>query len=147
VQGGQLTPGSAIWTWDGTDQSGRMVPPGAYTAVLTATTGALSSTVRTPLTVAAFGIATTPTTLVRGQNITVTAVSAEPLTASPQLTISQPGVATRVLTMILVSANTYRVTTRLSGATAARAGTLILKVSGTDAGHGVNIATSSLTLR
>ena len=140
-----LGAGSVVWPWTGLDDAGRPVAPGTYTAVLTAGNGIVSITSRTVLTVAAFKITVSPTTSSRGQNVTVTAVTAEPLRAAPRLTISQPGLAARSVAMVKVATNTYRVTTRLS--TGGSAGTLALKVSGTDAGGGINLATAAATLR
>jgi flagellar hook assembly protein FlgD len=137
--------GAQSWAWTGVTAAGATVPAGAYTAVLTVTNGTLSTTVRTPLTVAAFVTTVSPTTATRGHSITVTVVSAESLAASPKLTIRQPGVAARTVTMSRVAANTYRVTTRLSAS--GSAGKLSLTVSGTDTGHGVNTASTTLTLK
>ena len=75
----------------------------------------------------------------------MTAVSAEPLAATPRLTISQPGVAARTRADGEVATNTYRTTTRLSAS--GRSGTLRLKVTGIDAGRGTNVGTASVTLR
>ena len=140
-----LDPGAQQWAWDGRDAAGRTVAPGAYVSVVTAGNGAASITTRTALTVAAFRIITSPTKPVRGQTMTVTAVSAEPLAGNPRLTIRQPGVAARTVAMVKVAPNTFRVTVRLSSAGAA--GTLSRQVSATDAGRRVNVATSTLTLK
>jgi len=140
-----LGVGPVAWPWTGLDDAGRLVSPGTYTAVLTAGNGTVSITSRTVLTVAAFRITVSPTTASRGQNVTVTAVTAEPLRAAPRLTISQPGVSARSVALVKVATNTYRITTRLS--TGGSAGTLALKVSGTDAGGGINVATATATLR
>jgi len=140
-----LGAGSRSWVWTGLDAVGRPVAPGTYTAVVTAGNGSLATTTRTVLTVAAFRITVRPTVAIRGQNITVTAVSAEPLGSNPRLTISQPGVAARSVAMVKVATNTYRVTTRLSSS--GSAGTLTLKVAGTDTARGVNIAKTTIKLR
>jgi hypothetical protein len=140
-----MNPGTATWTWAGTTDAGRAVAPGAYTAVLTATNGVLTTSSRTALTVAAFRIVTSATTVTRGQSLTVTATSAEPLAARPRLTVSRPGVAAWSTAMTKVGTNLYRVTIVLSRTGVA--GTLTLKVTGTDPGHGINIATTRLPLR
>jgi gliding motility-associated-like protein len=140
-----LASGAQSWAWTGLNAAGASVPAGTYTAVLTVTNGTLSTTVRTPLTLAAFVTTVSPTTATRGHSITVTVVSAESLASAPKLTIRQPGVAARTVTMSRVAANTYRVTTRLSSS--GSAGKLSLTVSGTDTGHGVNTASTTLTLK
>jgi flagellar hook assembly protein FlgD len=133
------------WVWNGKNDGGAYVASGTYTATLTATNGVLSDTSRTTLTVAAFAISTATATAVRGQNIAVTVVSAEPLAAAPSLTIGQPGVAARTVTLSKAGANTWRVTTRLSPK--GSAGNLTLKVVGIDARKGSNVATAVVPLR
>jgi gliding motility-associated-like protein len=143
--GTTLAAGTWTWDWAGLDQAGRSLPPGVYTAVVTAGNGLASVQVRTVVMAAAFRISVSPSKAVRGRTITVTAVSAEPLTGRPTLTLGQPGAGSRTVTMTKVGTSTYRVTTRLSAA--GSAGTLSLVVTGTDPGHGINVATSSVTLR
>jgi hypothetical protein len=79
---------------------------------------------------------TTDTTPGRGQYLTITAVSAESLSASPRLFFYQPGHAGVSVTMTRVATGTYRAKIRLysSGST----GTLTLKVSGRDAARNLN---------
>ena len=145
VAGVALPAGALAWSWDGLDDTGRMVAPGTYTALLTAGNGVLSITSRTVLTVGAFKLTVSPTTASRGQNVTVTALSAEPLQAAPRLVINQPGLAARSLVMVKVATSTYRITTRL--AAGGSAGTLGLKVTATDVAGGSNVATTTVTLR
>ena len=66
----------------------------------------------------------------RGQTITVTVTSAEPLSASPRLSVYEPGVAAWSASLIRVSGSTYRATIMLR--TGGGSGTVSLKVSGTD---------------
>jgi hypothetical protein len=143
-KGASFAPRSIAWAWNGRDQQGRSVAPGTYTAVLSAGNGSVSVTTRTTLTVAAFEISATPTPLRRGQSITITATSAEPLAGAPRLTISQPGVKSRTVTMVK-RGTTWRITTKLNPG--GSAGTLTLKVTARDTAGGTNTATTGLTLK
>jgi flagellar hook assembly protein FlgD len=142
--GTAFAPRSIAWAWKGTDAQGRAVPAGTYTAVLTAGNGAVAVTSRTTLTVAAFGVTVSPTAPRRGQSITVTVVSAEPLSGPPRLTIGQRGIASRTVTMAKSGA-AWRVTTKLNAG--GSAGTLTLTVTGTDTGGGTNTTTTTLPLK
>jgi flagellar hook assembly protein FlgD len=142
--GASFAPRNISWAWNGRDQQGRLVAAGTYTAVLTAGNGSVSVTSRTALTVAAFDITVNPAAPRRGQSITVTATSAEALAAAPTLTISQPGVKARTVTMVKSGA-VWRITTKLNAG--GSTGTLTLKVTGRDTGGGTNTATTTLTLK
>ncbi|MBF6604898.1 MAG: hypothetical protein IVW53_04875 [Chloroflexi bacterium] len=83
------------------------------------------------------------TTPGRGQIITVTATSAGPLSANPRLTIVQPRLAARAVTMTKVSATTFRASIRL---VAGHTGTMFLIVSGRDRSGHVNSTTVRLPL-
>jgi hypothetical protein len=136
---------SLSMSWAGLNQAKALVPTGAYVAVLSVTNGNLTAVSRTPLTLAAFGITLGATTAKRGGSITVTALSAEPLSGSPKLTISQPGLASRTLTMVRSADGTWRVTTKLSAS--GHTGTLRLTVTGTDTHGGTNATTTTVLLR
>jgi flagellar hook assembly protein FlgD len=136
---------SVAWIWTGLDQSGEVVAPGRYSATVSATTGTLRASATIPLTVAAFAVTTSPSTAVQGRNLTVTAVSAEPLSGSVRLTVAQPGAAARTVLMTRIAPGTYRATIRLvSGGSA---GNVSLQVSGKDAHGGSNVATAGVALK
>ena len=140
-----LAVGPYDWMWDGRLATGAWAPRGRYVLKVVATDGTTSTT-RTSWVVAdAFGVAISPRPPVRGQLVTVTVTSSEPLRANARLRIVQPGVAARVVTMAHVSASVYRVVVRLSSA--GTAGTLSLVVSGTDLGGLVNVTTVRVPLR
>jgi hypothetical protein len=110
------------------------VPRGVYTSTVEATNGVLASVTRASVRADAFKISSSDATPGRGQSLTFTATTAEPLNASPKLLVYQPGVTTRTVTMTRVSTTSYRVTVRLSSA--GNAGTLKIRVNGYDAaGH------------
>jgi flagellar hook assembly protein FlgD len=124
-----LPPGAYAFEWNGRDQAGTVVAPGTYYSNVLATDGALSLRTKSPFTVGAFAVTSSDTTPARGQTITITAASAEPLGAALRLTILQPGVAPRVVTMTR-SGSSYRAAVALRRTT--RTGSLVLKVAGTD---------------
>lgn len=136
---------SVAWIWTGLDQSGLAVPVGRYFATVTAARGTFRASATTPLTAGAFAITTSPTAAVAGQNLTITALSAEPLSGSPRLTISQSGATARTMVMTRIGPNTWRVTIRL--ATVGRGGSVGLEVVGTDARGGSNVATTGVSLK
>ncbi|MBM4407903.1 MAG: hypothetical protein FJ038_04720 [Chloroflexi bacterium] len=131
--------------WDGRDQAGNLVPAGTYDSVLTVTNGVLTDVVRTRLTASAFALTPSVSTVVRGGSVTITAISAEPLKASPKLTYTRPGLAAQTVTMSKIKTGTYRLTIRLSNN--GGAGTMAFKVTGIDTRGGTNASTLSLPLR
>ncbi|HEY3071542.1 MAG TPA: FlgD immunoglobulin-like domain containing protein [Candidatus Limnocylindrales bacterium] len=129
-----LAAGSYAFNWSGRNQAGAYVPRGVYTSTVEATNGVLASVTRASVRADAFKISSSDATPGRGQSLTFTATTAEPLNASPKLLVYQPGVTTRTVTMTRVSTTSYRVTVRLSSA--GNAGTLKIRVNGYDAaGH------------
>ena len=127
-------PGTYAWTWTGRDAAGAYVASGAYTAAITATTADGTIAFRRTIWVGPFRITPSTTTLAVGRSVTVTIVSAEPLTRRPALTVTQPGLVPYVLATTAVSSSTYRVTfTPRPGP----AGTVVLRAYSIDTyGHG-----------
>ncbi len=134
-----LAAGMYAFTWKGTDQAGKILPRGRYAVTVAATNGTLGTSQKASVLLDAFRISTSATAAVparRGKTLTVTAVTAEPLRAAPRLRIAQPGLAAWAVTMTKVSSTTYRATITLR--TGGLAGTLDLRVSGTDTKGGSN---------
>jgi flagellar hook assembly protein FlgD len=115
--------------WNGRSDAGTYLPRGLYRSVVTATNGTLTSTLTAPFIQDMFKFTVSDTTPARGQAITVTVTSAEPLSKSPRLTITQPGRSPWAVTFKLVSGRTYRATIRLGSSST---GTLGLRASGYD---------------
>jgi len=134
-QAAPLAPGAYSFTWNGRDAAGNLVAPGTYYSNISASNGSLALRTRAPFVVDAFAISVSDTTPARGQAITISATSAEPLGASPRLVIAQPGTTARVVTMT-PSGSGYRATVTLRRTT--RTGSLVLTVSGTDLAGVVN---------
>jgi flagellar hook assembly protein FlgD len=131
-----LPPGSYDWTWDGRLPSGAWAPAGVYTSRVVATDGVNGVAQSAKVVVDAFRISLSDSTPGRGQLITFTVVTTEPLRAAPRLTITQPGRASLSVSTARLSTTTYRATLRLS--TAGGAGRLAVKVAGYDADGGYN---------
>ncbi len=131
-----LPAGSYTWTWDGRLASGAWAPAGVYTSRVVATDGVNSVMQAAKLAVNAFRVSLSDSTPARGQLVTATVVTTEPLRAAPRLTITQPGRAPVSVTATRLSASTYRATVRLSSA--GGTGALALKVTGYDADGGYN---------
>lgn len=128
-----LAAGSYAWYWNGRNDSGAYVPVGTYRSVVSATNGAQGATQSVSVLADAFRITVSDTTPARGQKITVTATTAEALSAAAKVRIYQPGVTAWTVTMSRVSTSVYRATITLK---AGSTGTLRIKVSGVDpAGH------------
>lgn len=139
-----LAPGVYSFAWDGRDATGALVAPGTYYSNVRATDGTLALRTRGPFTVGAFSIVSSVASPARGQSITVTAVSAEPLGAPPVLAIAQPGAAVRTVAMRPYGAG-YRVTVTLLRT--ALPGTATLTVTGVDTAGVSSTAAVALRIR
>lgn len=142
--GAPLGSGPYSLTWDGRDATGAVVAPGTYTSIVTATNGTVGATIRQTLTVDAFRITASTSTPRRGQRVTVTVVSAEPLSAVPRLRISQPGLAAWSVVLSPAGGSTYRATFTLRWG--GGSGTLRLTATGVDTAGGSNASALALPL-
>ncbi len=132
-----LAAGTHAFTWNGRNDVGAFVPRGTYRSVVTATDGTLSATQRVEVVAAAFKVVVSDTTPGRGQRLTVTATSAEPLDGSPKLRIYQPGISGWTVTMTKIGTRVYRARVTLKKSST---GTLRIRVKAPDR-NGVKQAT------
>lgn len=139
-----VAAGSYTWTWDGRLASGAWAPAGVYTSRVVATDGVFGATQAAKVAVNAFRVSLSDSTPARGQLITVTVVTTEPLRAAPRLTITQPGRAPMSVSTARLSASTYRALVRLSSA--GGTGALAIKVTGRDTGGGYNWSASAFPI-
>ncbi len=123
---------------------GTMLPVGVYRSVLQVSDGTLSASQSATFEMNAFRVSVSDTTPRRGQKITVTVVSAEPLADRPRLYVTQPGKATYSFRMKTVATRTYRTTFMVK--TGGKAGTLTLLVKQKDTGGGRNSSQLKLKL-
>ncbi|MEI7743652.1 MAG: FlgD immunoglobulin-like domain containing protein [Chloroflexota bacterium] len=140
-----MPAGPATWSWNGKLDDGTYAPRGTYRIVVGATNGTQASSLSTTVRADAFRVTSTTTAAKRGTTITITAVTAETLSTTPRVTVRQPGLAARVVTMTKVNATTWTATVVLQkGGTA---GTLALTVRALDTAGGVNSSILRMALQ
>ncbi len=124
---------------------GSMLPTGRYTSHVSATDGAVTWTQAAGFEMSAFSIRPSAASARRGKSITMTVVSAETLSSTPRLYVTQPGKAQWAVTMTKVSGLTYRATVTMKSGGAA--GTVTFKVSALDSGGRAQRSSKSLPLQ
>ena len=123
--------GSASFVFDGRRTDGTMLPPGRYTSFVSATDGTLTATQAAAFEADAFALKPSDTTPARGQSVTLSVTSAEPLSAkAPRAYIYEPGLAAWSVPLTKTGTYTYKTTVVLKKG--GSAGTLTIKVLGTD---------------
>jgi flagellar hook assembly protein FlgD len=129
----------------GRRSDGTMLPTGKYTAHVAATDGTVGSSQAVAFEMNAFKLTPSTITPTRGRSISITATSAEGLSTTPRLYITQPGKATWSVAMRKIATLTYKATVTLK--TGGSAGKVTFKVVARDvAGHSQRTSLS-LTLR
>ena len=133
VSGASTPAGDLSWQWDGRDSDGEYVPDGTYYSVTTASTSAGTYFHSVPVDVKAFRLTTKAAPpFVRGGKTKVFVYSAEPLTGKPKVKVFLPGLASKTYkTTAMGSGGWYAV---VSFPTTAQAGTMTMRVVGTDQG-------------
>ncbi len=139
VDGEMMAAGPISRTFYGERLDGSMLPTGRYTSYVSATDGNVAWTQAIAFEMAAFSVRPSATAATRGRSITVTAVSAETLSSTPRLYVTQPGKATWSVPMTKTAGLTYRATVTLK--TGGSAGSVTFKVLARDA-NGVAQRTS-----
>jgi len=137
-------PGTYAWTWDGRLPSGAWAPAGVYSSRVVATDGVTTIAQVAKVAVDAFRITLSDTTPARGQQVTVTVLTTEPLRAAPRLTITQPGRTPLSVSTVRVATSTYRATVRL--ASSGGTGPLTIRVAGYDADGGYNASAAAFPI-
>ena len=127
-----LDAGSYAWSFDGRRSDGSMLPAGRYVSYVQASDGTLVAAEAVTFEADAFLVKPSDATPARGQSITVTVTTAEPLSANPRVTVSQPGVTAWSVATTKLSSTTYRATIKLR--TGGQTGTVTFKATGTDVG-------------
>ncbi len=142
--GRPLGPGTARWTWDGRDGGGRLVRPGGYTLVLTASGRYGTTVLRQAIVVDAFAVSLSATRLRAGQHLTVTFRSVEPLAGRPAVTFDQTGLRPVRHAATGAGPGLWTVTFRVAKG---GAGPASIRVSATDAGGQPNVSLRSVSVR
>jgi len=125
-----LEAGTYSWTFDGRRSDATMLPAGRYLSYVTASDGTVAVAQSVAVEADAFVVKPSDSTPGRGQTITVTVTSAEPLAANPRVTISEPGITAWSVATVKLSSTTYRATIKLK--TGGSTGTVTFKASGKD---------------
>lgn len=125
-----LQAGTHTWNFDGRRSDGTMLKPGKYLSYVTAVDGSLAVAQSVAVEVDAFLLKPSDATPGRGQTITVTVTTAEPLSAAPRVTVSQPGLTAWSVGTVKLSSTTYRATVTLK--TGGGTGTVAFKATGKD---------------
>ena len=134
VNGASTAAGQQTVQWDGSDNAGAYVPDGTYYSVMTTATAAGTYFHSLPVDVRAFRLATAVATpFVRGTKAKFTINSAETLTSKVKVKVFAPGLAPKTIAATAIAGGGgYTVTIKF--AAAAAAGTIQLRVQGTDTG-------------
>ncbi len=142
----ELVPGGlSSRTFYGRRPDGTMIPAGRYTSRVTATDGTFTATQAVAFEMNAFSIRPSTTTPTRGRSITITAISAEALSTTPRLYITQPGKSTWSVAMRKTATLTYRASVTLK--TGGSAGKVTFKVVARDSGGRAQRTSRTLPLR
>jgi hypothetical protein len=137
--------GTTSLVFDGHLLDGTMLPPGRYTSFVSATDGTLTASQAVTFDADAFAVTSSDATPARGQSVTISVTSAEPLSATaPRAYIYEPGLAAWSVALTKTGTYTYKATVALKkGGTA---GTLSIKVLGTDSKGQVQRSTRAFPL-
>jgi flagellar hook assembly protein FlgD len=130
--------------FDGRRPDGTFLPLGKYTSYVTATDGRWTVAQAAQVEANAFSITPSASSATRGRSITITAITAEALSAAPRLYVYQPGISTWSAPMSRPSAGRYRVTVTLRSSAS---GTVTFRVRATDVRGGINWTQVKLPLR
>jgi flagellar hook assembly protein FlgD len=143
-----LSPGPARFVWDGTDDAGAMVPEGRYTARIRVTRPQGSYAHDVTLQLMPFQLRTKTWSVQRGDTITLTLLSAEPLKGKPVVVANQPGIKKYQVPrwkITRLSETSYKVV--LKTRAAGKPGEMKVRVVGTDIADGTQSKVFTLKLR
>ena len=132
------------WTWDGRDGAGRMVAPGTYGLVLTATGAYGTTSLRQPIVVDAFAVSLSAMRLKPGKRLVVSFSSVEGLSSRPVVSLDQTGrpPVTRFATLVGPGRYTASFTVAAGGN-----GPAIIRISGRDSAGGRNATSRTITVQ
>jgi len=125
----RMAAGSYSRAWDGRTDAGSFVPRGTYRVQLRVTDGTRVAVQRAAVVADAFRWVVSDKTPARGQKVTVTIVTPEPMARNPRIAIYQPGIDRWSVATTKLSSTTYRVTFRFRSS---RTGSVRLKAYGRD---------------
>ncbi len=123
-----MAAGPQSITWDGLSDAGAAVAPGTYTVTVRADDGATSPAQAVVVGVGPFRVAVSPVAPTRGKVVVITVWTALPLTAPPDVTVTQPGIGAWDAALTPLNATTWRLRTTIP--TGGHAGRISLHVAG-----------------
>ena len=129
VAGTPMTAGTYTKSWNGRTDGGAFVPRGTYSSRLSVTDGTATAVQRVAVVADAFRWVVSDTTPGRGQKVTFTVVTPEPMLKNPRLAVYQPGIGRWSIATTKLSSTTYRVTIRFRSSAS---GTVRIKAYGRD---------------
>ena len=145
VDGAPLPAGTTARNWYAIGDAGGLLPVGRYTAVVTASDGALRATQAVAFEMNAFAIRPSASWATRGRSISISVTTAEALSTTPRVQVTQPGLSTWAVTLTKSSSNTYKATLPMKAG--GRSGTVALKVQAADSAGRWQRTTLTLPLR
>ncbi len=140
-----VSAGRITFKWDGRTDGGAHVADGWYRSLVTATTAQGSYVQERSVYVGAFRVTPSVASPARGDKLTLTIVSSEPLSGALNVEFTQPGIEPWSATATKVTGKTYKVSVTLPSG--GEAGVLTMAVMATDREGGRNSGASSLPLR
>jgi hypothetical protein len=129
VAGTPMAAGTYAKSWNGRTDGGAFVPRGTYSSRLSVTDGTATAVQRVAVVADAFRWVVSDTTPGRGQKVTFTVVTPEPMLKNPRLAVYQPGIGRWSIATTKLSSTTYRVTIRFRSSAS---GTVRIKAYGRD---------------
>jgi len=142
---GTYPAGPVTIAWNGRTDSGAYAPQSGYRVVVVASAGGKSETHTTSVRAGAFELRPSVTSGRRGQRLTVTVITSEPLKVTPRMSVHQPGLTAYSVKLIRIGPSTWRATWILHSG--GRAGTMTMTVVGTDRLGGRNASSQGLRIR
>ena len=130
VAGEAMDAGTHAKAWDGRTDGGAFVPRGTYSSRVSVTDGTQTAVQRVAVVADAFRWVVSDATPGRGQKVTVTIVTPEPMLRNPRIALYQPGISRWSVSTTKLSSTTYRVTFRFKSS---KSGTVRIKAYGRDA--------------
>jgi flagellar hook assembly protein FlgD len=121
--------GTHARAWDGRTDGGAFVPRGTYSSRVSVTDGTNVAVQRVAVVADAFRWVVSDTTPGRGQKVTITIVTPEPMLRNPRIALYQPGITRWSVATTKLSSTTYRVTFRFKSS---KSGTVRVKAYGRD---------------
>jgi hypothetical protein len=140
-----MAAGKYVYKWDGRTSAGGWAPDGWYHSVVTATTALGSYTEERQVYLGAYRVNPSTDSAQRGEKLTLTINSSEPMSGTLKLTFDQPGVPSWEASATRLSKKKFKLTVTLDAG--GDAGELQIALTGKDIYNGTNEGTFSMPLR